>query len=281
MAQMKKPTAATVGSSGNTQVWSDSTPMISGFGAYHSNESGCKNPRPYVTVTLAEIKQMVLNPAQVSKEQAQWFIPSSLLSRSHSEQLEHGQFVAGWQDFDQNATVYDVATRWMQVSGDADYLCYASRSSTAANRKCRLIFPLAKPMGGAEWVMTQDIVADLFDEAGLITDRAAARSGQLAYLPNRNPDFYDADYLWDGHHVDLVTMFADRIGQKHEAIAKANAEAEVRRSAASQRIRWRKCSLRLVMTERVRTSGTRSQRAVPTHATSRMEWPIRLVPLTR
>lgn len=236
MEQMKKPTAATVGSSGNTLVCNDSTPLVSGLGAYHSNEDGCKTPRPYLSVTMSEIKGMVIDPQQVPKERARWFIPSSLLSRSHAEQLASGRFVALWQDFDKDATVYDVATRCAAITGDADFLCYASRSSTEAVRKCRVIIPVSQTLTGADWVMAQTVLADAFDEAGLIADRAATRPGQLAYLPNRNPEFYDADYVWDGHRIDPVALFADRIARLQETAAKANAEAEVRRKAASERL---------------------------------------------
>lgn len=235
MEQMKKPTAATVGSSGNTLVCNDSTPLVSGIGAYHSNEDGCKNPCPYLGVTLSEIKDMVTSPQQVPKKKALWAILSALWSRSHAEQLARGQYVAGWQDFDKAASVFDVATRWAEVSNGADYLCYATRSSTAANQKCRLIYPFTYQLSGEQWVTVQEIVADLFDEVGLIADRAATRPGQLCYLPNRG-EYYDADYVWDGYRIDPVELFADRIQQKQNAIAQANAEAEVRRKAASERL---------------------------------------------
>lgn len=48
--------------------------MISGRGKYHSNKNGDK---PYLRVTLADVRNMVDNPPSLDKDQAQWLIPST------------------------------------------------------------------------------------------------------------------------------------------------------------------------------------------------------------
>ena len=63
--------------------------LCSGYGQWHSPNNE-KNPQPFVTVTLTDIERLMTEPPSVAKDQAQWVIPSTLLSRSHPEQLQHG-----------------------------------------------------------------------------------------------------------------------------------------------------------------------------------------------
>ena len=62
--------------------------FVSGFGKYHT--TGQDRPLTYSSLDL--IREAVDNPPSVPKDQAQWIIPSSLQSRSKSEQLEQGRY---------------------------------------------------------------------------------------------------------------------------------------------------------------------------------------------
>ena len=86
----------------DTTVSMPTTTMVSGFGKYHTNNPEAKNPRPLVGIDLAGLRALVDKPQQVEKPQAQWFIPSSLMSRDKDEQLAHGQFWCLWSEFDED-----------------------------------------------------------------------------------------------------------------------------------------------------------------------------------
>ena len=70
--------------------------LCSGYGQYHTPNADKKNPRPLITCTLADIEQMLVTPNSVAKKSAQWFIPSTLLSRTFAEQYDDGEFWALW-----------------------------------------------------------------------------------------------------------------------------------------------------------------------------------------
>ena len=75
--------------------------LASGYGIGHSDTS--KNPRPLVGVTLEAIQALVADPQAVSKERAQWVIPSTLMTRKHASQRDEGDFHALWIDIDDNS----------------------------------------------------------------------------------------------------------------------------------------------------------------------------------
>lgn len=65
--------------------------LCCGYGRHHSPKAK-DNPKPYVTVSLNDIQQMLDNPLDVDKLKAPWVIPSTLPSRVHAEQRERGSF---------------------------------------------------------------------------------------------------------------------------------------------------------------------------------------------
>lgn len=166
------------------------TPLCGGFGKYHSPNAD-RNPKALTTVTLAEIRAQLANPASVPKDQAPWCIFSTLLSRNHSEQRERGQFFALWAEVDDPGRL--PFREWASRAGyvvQANALAYTTRSATAALQKARLIVPLADPVTGQEFVELQEVLFDKLTAAGLNPDEVTKRAGQICYLPNRG-DFYD------------------------------------------------------------------------------------------
>ena len=187
--------------------------LCSGYGPYHSPRNK-RHPRALAHVTLRYIERLAQSPDCVPKQSAQWFIPSTLLSRSHRDQWDYGSFHALWADVD-DATGYtfkDMVSVFRRVL-DARFIAYTTRSATHANPKCRVIVPLAHAVSGAKFVALQDWLCDQLELAGIKVDRAACRAGQICYVPNRGAIY--------SSHVHDVALF-DPTGVTDEPNANAN-----------------------------------------------------------
>lgn len=163
------------------------TPLCSGFGQYHTDNPTSKHPKPYNTITLNDIFNMVEKPQKVDKAAAQWVIFSDLITRESSKQSAAGNYYAVWFDFDEHTlqrTIKDVLAKLV-----CDYAIYSSRSATAAKQKWRVIVPLNKTATAKEWQQIAQIINDKFEAAGIVPDRASERISQICYLPNEG-DFY-------------------------------------------------------------------------------------------
>src|SRR5690606_18742863 len=62
----------------------DIAELCSGYGQHHS-PNNTMEPREFVFVTLAEIRNMLDRPQEVEKPSAQWAIFSTLMTRVHAE----------------------------------------------------------------------------------------------------------------------------------------------------------------------------------------------------
>lgn len=200
--------------------------LCSGYGQYHS-PTAKKNPRPLVTVTLADIEAMAAEPPSVAKDSAQWVIPSTLLSRSHSEHRLQGNYSALWADIDEPegvtfAALVEVAERIIPGS----FIAYTSRSATEQAQKARLIIPLSEPVSGGVWLTLQKILNDKLQEAGITPDRVTERTGQLCYLPNRG-DFYQ-------HHIEKCEWLGNLSPDSWADELAAEAEREAEEAAAKR-----------------------------------------------
>lgn len=164
--------------------------LVSGFGQYHSATAE-QNPRDYTTISPVDVLAMVEDPQQVAKQQAQWFIPSTLSSRVHKEQREQGTFWMLWAETDEprGQSLEAMATALEFEILPAQVVAYTSRSATEDNQKARFLVPLSAPVSGADFVLMQKILNDKLQTLGIEPDRANERAGQLCYLPNRG-DFY-------------------------------------------------------------------------------------------
>ena len=212
-----------------TQPDQSNTPLFcSGYGQRHTDKYG----KPLAVITWSEITAMVLNPQEVDKTQARWFIPSNLQTRNHAEQEQKGQFWALWADFDDTPKpIADVSLFWERLTDSCDAIFYSSKSAAIDRQKSRLIAPLANPLSGSDWMLAAECLNDALEAAGFIPDRASQRTGQLCYLPNRGA-FYDGYTLTDGNYFDPLTFFADQIKEKKAAIVAAEAALEQSRKAA-------------------------------------------------
>ena len=202
--------------------------FCSGFGQRHTNKYG----RSLDVITYRQILAMAENPQAVDKAQAQWVIPSTLLSRTFEEQEQNGQFWALWADFDQDPRpIKDVVAFWIEYADGCFALFYSSRSATADRQKSRMVIPLAKQLSGADWLLAQECLNDALQTAGFMPDRTTERAAQLCYLPNRG-EFYEYAVRDDGRYFEPLTFFAEPIAAKKAAIVLADQEAAQRIKAA-------------------------------------------------
>lgn len=217
--------------------------MISGFGKFHTNDADPANPTkkltPYVPICWADVCRMVDQPQDgIEKDVAQWLIPSTLHSRKHREQEEHGTFLLLWQDLDykdgQVKPLEEVASVLSEILGDCDFEVYTSRSATVERQKARILVPVLKELSGAEWAICQEVLADKLRAAGIEPDQAALGCGQLLYLPNRGA-FYEHVSRRDGRLFDPMQAFHAEASAKRQAIARSKVEVERRNAAALEK----------------------------------------------
>ena len=202
--------------------------FISGFGASHSEKS-----RPYMTIDLAGIRAMVDNPVCVDKLQAQWFIPSTLPTRTFKEQEMRGEFWMLWADLDENPPSLEAVADLIRPL-ECDYEIYTSRSATIELPKCRILIPLEGPLTGQCWSVCQEILNDLLDAGGASPDRANERCGQLCFLPNRGV-YYEIFVRRTQSFFDPLSTWAKQIQVKKDALRAHEQEIQERHLKAIER----------------------------------------------
>lgn len=205
-----------------------STQLLSGFGAHHSEKT-----RPYATIDLTQIRAMVDQPPSVDKLQAQWFVPSTLLTRTFQSQEQDGQFWMLWADLDEKPLALDAVAGLIEPLA-CDYEIYSSRSATMEVPKCRILIPLGKPLTGGEWRLAQEVLNDILQAGGAIPDRANERCGQLCFLPNRG-QFYDVRSRRLDESFDPLVFWADLIEVKQAALLEEEQVVHERRELALAR----------------------------------------------
>jgi hypothetical protein len=214
--------------------------LCSGYGQYHTPNADKKNPRPLITCTLADIEQMLATPNSVAKKSAQWFIPSTLLSRTFAAQYDDGEFWALWADIDEldGLTFADLVLVAEKII-PGDFMAYTSPSATEEKQKARLIVPLSCAVSGVEWKALQKILNDKLQAAGITPDRKSEGPGQICYLPNRG-DFYAYHHeqltgpvLSDSWADELAEEAQRQAQEEREQLAEAKGATSKPRPAAT------------------------------------------------
>ncbi|MDO8335035.1 MAG: hypothetical protein Q7T35_10250 [Nitrosomonas sp.] len=214
----------------------DSMPLFcSGFGQFHTNEPGKKTRKPYTQINLEEIRNLVDEPQQIDKSEAQWLIPSTFLSRTFKEQEVKGEFHLLWADIDENPNgIHAIAKIIEDMIPGYNFEIYTSKSATEANQKCRILIP-SKPLIGSDWVLVQEMLNDKLEAYGIQPDRTSEGAAQLCYLSNRG-EFYKTKSKRDGLSFDPMREWADLFQIKCEKETARIAGLERRKSEAkSQR----------------------------------------------
>lgn len=185
--------------------------FVSGIGQTHTDEPGKEYRRPYLSITLAEIREMVNNPPSVPKEKGRWFIPSTLRRRDFAEQRQHGEYWMLWADLDKDPKpLSELDEAVLYLLDMRDYEVYASRSARPSYQKGRVLIPLAVPLSGTDWLACQKVLNDKLEAAGFKTDRASERAAQLCYLPNRG-EFYTSYNLRTGECFNPLEAWCGEI----------------------------------------------------------------------
>lgn len=190
-------------------------PFCGGFGQYHTDKPSSPDPKPYNSITFDDIVSMVKTPSSTAKDHAQWFIPSTLLTREAEKQRANGFYYAVWCDFDEH-TELD-AIKAILASLVCSHIVYSSRSAIPDRQKWRVIIFLAHPANATEWQQIAAIINDRFEAAGIVPDRASERVNQICYLPNRG-EFYQF-HIEHGALLDWQTTLASEIVEKQRQAA--------------------------------------------------------------
>jgi hypothetical protein len=204
----------------------------------------------YDGLNLKSIADMVDQPQSREKSEASFIIPSTYREhdgRSHDAQRENGEYHMLAIDVDEGSPALNTLQAAVsKVTGDAASLIYSSSGATEANKKWRVLIPLAEPVGGGEYADMQLAMFDMMRIEGIICDPALARTGQPIYLPNvpaskrgddGEPLFYESvkhrgsGYMQiDGSLVEANANFR----RKNQEIAERRAALERERRQADR-----------------------------------------------
>ena len=185
----------------------------------------------YNAITAPEIAAMVLAPQDLPKSSARWFMPSGHIgpdARDHSVQRECGSF--WWFCIDiatHDLALDEVIDTLTVVAPDASRLVYATRSSTAEDRRWRVLLPLKEPLTGADYTDTALAFFGLLETASggrLVADRKLALAGQIVYLPNRG----------EHYEHDVFRGKALHLSSDHPAIRRREAERAIADAARKE-----------------------------------------------
>lgn len=211
--------------------------LCSGFGQYHTDKRGLT----YESITLEQIVAVIEAPTSVAKENAQWFIPSNLLTREAEKQRKSGAYYAAWCDFDKHTTLD--AIKAVLANLLCEYAIYSSRSATIEHQKWRVIIPFNEPATATQWQQVSEILNDKFQAANIEPDRASERVNQICYLPNRG-EFYESCIEQNHAPLNWLESFQVEILEKqNQAIAE------------QQRINQQREQSRLKAVERMASGG--------------------------
>ena len=214
--------------------------MCSGIGQYHTNEPDPSKPKKlteYLTIGRSAISQLVDKPQQVSKDKAQWLIPSSHMSRNAEQQKQHGLYYALTVDLDkQPPSVNEVAQIIDMQLGHVSYEIYNTSSATEENQKCRVIVWLDNALRFDDWQICQQIINDRLELSGIMPDRALEKASQLVYLPNRGA-FYKTAYRRNVNDFNPIAAWDYEITEKKdEAQAAQDALTNAKLSVKPKRV---------------------------------------------
>ena len=212
----------------------------------HTYESREAAGTDYDGISWAMLTERLQEPTSFEKDRSPFVVPSVYRgpdARRHKTQLERGRFVALAVDIDEGGhPFYKIEAATRAVFGDAQALIYSTSSATAENPKWRILVPLAKPMPGSDYGLTQEAVIALYAAEGILCCESLTATGQPVYLPNvpssrrgddGEPLFYRGEVL-GGEPLEIGPEHA--IHERRLAILEETLEAGERaKQEASQR----------------------------------------------
>lgn len=181
--------------------------FIAGHGKYATNKNGEVLP----TITEDEILAMVDEPQSLTKDNAMWFIPSTLQSRVHAEQESDGHFWMLWADLDTSPPQLKIVFGCLiEALGDINLEIYTSRSAKADYPKSRILIPLDKSISGKKFIACQTMLNKIFIANGITPDMRNQCAGQVCYLPNRG-EYYDSISNRERDYFDPIGYWGQSI----------------------------------------------------------------------
>jgi hypothetical protein len=146
--------------------------------------------RSLKTTTLRDIARKVLQPVALPKNEAPWFILSTLRSREASAQAERGHYVGVALDFDE-VSDYQVLLDCLETKlGTMVYLAYSTKSATKDNQRLRVVIPFDAPIDGQTYKRFVECFYDDLKADGFEPDECVKKIAQVSFMPNSG-EFYE------------------------------------------------------------------------------------------
>ena len=203
----------------------------------------------YEGITLANIAKLVDDPQATKKEAAAFIIPSTYRAhdgRNHAAQRENGEYWLLAIDVDEgDPSLTELKSAVERVTFNASALFYSSSGASEANRKWRVLIPLAEPIIGADYVDAQLALFDLMKAEGIVCDVALSRTGQPIFLPNVPParrDEFGLPMFYHGvrHRGDGLLVLKENTIWANLLFRRKNEEIAAERAAAERALRTEK-----------------------------------------
>lgn len=149
----------------------------------------------YDHIAFEEICARVKNPTALPKKEADFIIPSGYVghdARAHAIQRVRGVYRFLCVDIDKgNHSLAEVRKAVRKIVGNVAWAIYSTATSTAEDKKWRVILRINSDVPGAEFSAYQTALFDALEAEGIACDRSLARTGQATYLPNVPVEFRD------------------------------------------------------------------------------------------
>jgi len=164
--------------------------FCSGRGRHHTDKPipGVSQP-PLGQITWGQIVQQAENPIEVDKERGNWIIPSAILTRSKSAQIERGCFGLLTLDIDKDPPNFEhLRSILTVVGGGAESVLYSTKSATVATPKARVLMPIPS-CDYVTWHCAQRAFYQQLEVHGITPDISLLEPQQIIYLPNRGEHY--------------------------------------------------------------------------------------------
>ena len=210
--------------------------MLTANGAF---DTRIQSGGTYAGLNLKTIADMVDQPQAREKAEASFIIPSTYREhdgRSHDAQRANGEYHMLAIDVDEGSPSLDTLQASVnKFTSDAASLIYSSSGASEANKKWRVLIPLAEPVNGHQYSDIQLALFDLMKSDGITCDPALSRPGQPIYLPNvpagkRGDDGEPLFYESAKHRGNGYMRIEGSAVQANAAFRKKNEEIAAKRA---------------------------------------------------
>ena len=205
---------------------------LSGIGKYATDT----NPQnPVFQSQIAGIIKGLEFPAEVGKDEATWCIPTNGLVRAACRATTTDDELTVpliWLDIDEgNVQPEALKDAILAIVDGANFHFYDSKSSTAENRKYRVLFVLDELISRNDYQAVTTHINDKLEALGIKPDRSNQKPFQVFYLPNKG-EYYEYHSFTGGVNLNAIKTFDSAI-QKQKQLDADELEASRKRTALS------------------------------------------------